>query len=112
MTPETVYEERVSSDRTEALFVGLTLLFLAFLGMRATGSGFGYLAAVFLLLNDRRFHPRPRLPKWDREPATPLNPAIEHEVVRLVWIRDPETPSRPRRHRPAFGRGDTTPLAW
>lgn len=50
MTPEAVYEERVSSDRTEALFVGLTLLFLALLWMSAAGSGLSYLAALFLLL--------------------------------------------------------------
>jgi hypothetical protein len=48
--PETVYEERVSSGRTEALFVGLTLLFLWLLGMRVGKGGFGSLDAVFLLL--------------------------------------------------------------
>ena len=50
MTPEAIYEERVSSRRTEALFVGLALLFLGLFIVRASRSGLGYLAAVFLLL--------------------------------------------------------------
>jgi hypothetical protein len=50
MARETVYEERVTSRRTETLFIGLTLLLLALLGVRAGTSGFGYLAVVFLLL--------------------------------------------------------------
>jgi len=50
MTLEPVYEERVSSARTEALFVGLALLFLALFAARASVSGFGYLAAVLFVL--------------------------------------------------------------
>ncbi len=50
MTPETFYEERVSSGRTQALFVGLTLLFLGLLIARVSTSGLGYLAAVLFLL--------------------------------------------------------------
>jgi len=51
MTHEVAYEERVSSGRTEALFVGLTLVFLALSAIRAGMSGFGYLAVLFLLLS-------------------------------------------------------------
>jgi hypothetical protein len=51
MTPEVVYEERVSSSRTEALFVGLTLVFLVLSAIRGSRSGFGYLAALFLLFS-------------------------------------------------------------
>ena len=51
MTPETVYEERVSSARTEALFVGLAVLFLALFGVRVRGSEWGFVAGLFLVLS-------------------------------------------------------------
>jgi hypothetical protein len=51
MTDEIAYEERVSSGRTEGLFVALTLVFLALSAIRAGTSGFGYLAVLFLLLS-------------------------------------------------------------
>ena len=51
ITPEVVYEERVSSSRTEALFVALTLVFLALSVIRGSRSGFGYLAVLFVLLS-------------------------------------------------------------
>lgn len=44
------YEERVSSRRTEALFVGLTLLFLLLFTWRATTSGLGFLPMALFLL--------------------------------------------------------------
>lgn len=48
MTDARFYEERVSSPRTEALFVALALVFLLLLVWRATTSGFGYLTLAFL----------------------------------------------------------------
>jgi Ca2+/Na+ antiporter len=44
------YEERVSSGKTEALFVVLALLFLLLFVWRAMATGLGLLAIVFLLL--------------------------------------------------------------
>lgn len=55
MTPGAVYEERVSSAKTEALFVGLAFSFLGSFSVRASVSGFGHLAAVFFLFLE---HPR------------------------------------------------------
>lgn len=51
MTPsyESVYEERLSSRRTEAVFVTLAGLFLSLFGVRAVASGLGYLAGALLL---------------------------------------------------------------
>lgn len=43
-----VYEEKVSSGRTEALWVVLTLLFLVLLICRAISAGFGFLTVAFL----------------------------------------------------------------
>jgi hypothetical protein len=41
------FEERVSSGRTEALFVGLTILFLLLLTWRAVATGLGLLTIAF-----------------------------------------------------------------
>lgn len=46
----TIYEERVSSRGTSALFAGLTILFLVLGIWRVTVQGFGVPAAVFLVL--------------------------------------------------------------
>jgi hypothetical protein len=43
-----VYEERVSSRRTEVLFVGLTLLFLALSWWRVAAAGLGWLSVILL----------------------------------------------------------------
>ena len=48
---EAIYEERVSSLRTSALFGGLTILLLAGFVWRAVVHGFGPLAAVLLVLS-------------------------------------------------------------
>jgi hypothetical protein len=45
-----VYEEKLSSLRTEVLFVALALLFLALLAWRVMASGFGAIAAGLLFL--------------------------------------------------------------
>jgi hypothetical protein len=45
-----VYEEKLSSLRTEVLFVALALLFLALLAWRVMASGFGVIAAGLLFL--------------------------------------------------------------
>ena len=45
------YIERVSSNRTEAFFVVLTLLFFWLAVWRLNGIGFGALAVIFLLLS-------------------------------------------------------------
>jgi hypothetical protein len=50
MTDARVYEARVSSPWTEALFVGLTVLFSALLVWRVSARGFDILAAIWLLL--------------------------------------------------------------
>lgn len=50
MTAALVYEERVSSPWTSALFVGLTVLFSALAVWRVSARGFGILGAVLLLL--------------------------------------------------------------
>jgi hypothetical protein len=50
MTPGAEYEERVSSPGTEALFVGLVVLFLVLFFLRVRGSGWGCVAGLFLLL--------------------------------------------------------------
>jgi hypothetical protein len=47
---EVDYEERVSSRRTDAVWVGLTIIFLALLVWRTTTTGFGILATVFFCL--------------------------------------------------------------
>jgi len=43
------YEERVSSRRTEAIFIGLSVLFLLLFAVRVTTGGLGLLAGFFLL---------------------------------------------------------------
>lgn len=48
MTDSRFYEEKVSSPRTEALFVGLAFLFLLLVVWRATTNGLGYLTLAFL----------------------------------------------------------------
>ena len=45
-----VYEEKLSSLRTEVLFVALALLFLALLAWRVMASGIGFIAAGLLFL--------------------------------------------------------------
>jgi Ca2+/Na+ antiporter len=50
MTDDLIYEERLSSNRTEALFLALTILFLMFLIWRVNASGLDVIAVVFLFL--------------------------------------------------------------
>lgn len=50
MQTDPIYEEKVASRRTVALFVTLTLLFMALLVWRATNSGLGFLTIVFFCL--------------------------------------------------------------
>lgn len=50
MADEMIYEERVSSSRTEAFFWALTILFLALYIWRFMTGGVGALALIFLLL--------------------------------------------------------------
>jgi hypothetical protein len=50
MTDNLIYEERVSSNRTEALFASLTILFLMLLIWQIGTDSPGILSAVFLLL--------------------------------------------------------------
>jgi hypothetical protein len=45
-----LYDERVTSTRTEVLFVALTILFLLLFIWRVTAGGFDILATVFLFL--------------------------------------------------------------
>jgi hypothetical protein len=45
-----IYEEKISSKRTETLFVTLTLLFLLLFAWRAMVAGLGLLTIVFFLL--------------------------------------------------------------
>ncbi len=47
MTDDCIYHERVSSNRTEALFLALTLLFFLLLIWRANAAGLDLLAVVF-----------------------------------------------------------------
>lgn len=51
MPREQLYEERVSSNRTEALFLALALAFLSLAAWRATASGFGFLTIASLCLS-------------------------------------------------------------
>lgn len=50
MKADSIYEERVSSRWTEALFVGLALIFLILLVWRIRAGGPGVLSAVFVVL--------------------------------------------------------------
>nr|MBC7245338.1 hypothetical protein [Chloroflexota bacterium] len=50
MITKTIYEERLSSPRTEALFVVLTLLFLSLSTWRVTGRGLDGWGIVLLCL--------------------------------------------------------------
>jgi hypothetical protein len=50
MTDDPIYDERVSSNRTEALFLALTILFFILLIWRVNASGLDILAAVFFCL--------------------------------------------------------------
>lgn len=49
MTDDLVYEEKISSSRTEALFIGLAALFLVLSIWRVSVSGLDALGTVFLL---------------------------------------------------------------
>jgi Ca2+/Na+ antiporter len=51
MTEDILYNERVSSNRTEALFLALTITFLLLLIWRVNVSGLDVLAVVFLCLS-------------------------------------------------------------
>ncbi len=48
MADEIIYHEKLSSNRTEALFLGLTLLFLLLFAWRVAAAGLGFLACVLL----------------------------------------------------------------
>ena len=50
MTNQLIYEEKLSSHRTEALFISLTILFLMLLIWRISAGGPNILSAAFLLL--------------------------------------------------------------
>jgi hypothetical protein len=50
MTDDLIYEERVSSNRTEALFLALTIIFFALLIWRVNASGLDVWAVAFLCL--------------------------------------------------------------
>ena len=50
MSEKLIYTERVSSDRTEALFVALMLLFFGLLTRRLVRGSRGLLTAVFFFL--------------------------------------------------------------
>jgi hypothetical protein len=50
VTEQIVYEEKLTSLRTEALFLALALVFLALLAWRVMAGGFGAIAAVLLIL--------------------------------------------------------------
>jgi hypothetical protein len=50
MSDDSIYNERVSSKRTEALFLALTLLFFLLLIWRVNTGSLGVLAAVFFCL--------------------------------------------------------------
>jgi hypothetical protein len=50
MTGQRIYEERVASSMTEALFVALALLFLLLAAWRATAAGLGLLTIAFLCM--------------------------------------------------------------
>jgi hypothetical protein len=49
MTDDLVYEEKISSPKTEALFIGLTTVFLVLTFWRVSVSGLDALGIVFLL---------------------------------------------------------------
>ncbi|MGD9028718.1 MAG: hypothetical protein PVG25_02785 [Anaerolineae bacterium] len=51
MTDDLIYEEKLSSNRTEALFIGLTILFLLLLIWRVSAVSLDVLAVVFLCLS-------------------------------------------------------------
>lgn len=51
MTDDTIYEERVSSDWTEALFLGLTILFFLLYRWLLSTGGPLFLRAAFLVLS-------------------------------------------------------------
>ena len=51
MSDDLIYEERISSLRTEAVFVALSVLCLAFLAWRFMISGYSATAALFLFLS-------------------------------------------------------------
>jgi len=51
MPDDLIYEERISSLRTEAVFVALSVLCFALLAWRLTVSGFGIITALFLFLS-------------------------------------------------------------
>ena len=50
MTDDLIYDERVSSNRTEALFLALTILFFILLTWRANADGLDTLAVAFFCL--------------------------------------------------------------
>jgi Ca2+/Na+ antiporter len=50
MDNQNIYHEKISSPRTEALFIWLTLIFLALFIWQATITGWRVLTGVFLLL--------------------------------------------------------------
>lgn len=50
MQTDPIYEEKVASRRTVALFVTLTLLFMALLAWRVMNSGLGFLTIAFFCL--------------------------------------------------------------
>jgi Ca2+/Na+ antiporter len=50
MTDDLIYNERVSSNRTEALFLALTILFFLLLIWRVNAGGLDILAAIFFCL--------------------------------------------------------------
>jgi hypothetical protein len=51
MSGNPLYEEKISSVRTEVLFVALAFLFLALLYWRLIVTGFGVIAGILLLLS-------------------------------------------------------------
>jgi Ca2+/Na+ antiporter len=48
MTDDVIYEERVSSNRTEALFIAFTVIFLLLLIWQVDVGGLDFLAVIFL----------------------------------------------------------------
>ena len=50
MSHDLIYEEKISSLRTEVLFVALAFLCLTLFAWRVMGTGFGIVAAVFVFL--------------------------------------------------------------
>jgi hypothetical protein len=51
MTDDLIYNERVSSNRTEALFLALTIIFFLLLVWRVSADGLDVLAAVFFFFS-------------------------------------------------------------